>query len=902
MADVAKLIWFLAPTVALCEQQCEVIRLQNPAVPIEILTGNASVDNWSKGTWDKVLRDARVLVATFQILLDALAHGFVQMADLSLLVVDEAHNCMGKSPLSQIMNKFYHPAKSGNKSVPAILGLTASPVMRSDLKGIRQLEEALDAHCITPVASRNELLKCVNKPELVYAPFRLTTHSAYCPNMLALRSAYQYIDIKTDPAVKRLIGNTSEDARRELRKVIFEHDTNTQRQLSSFWGRSKEIFEQLGPWAADSYILKSIRKFLERVGLSNMGDGNWLNEDKLYLAECLRKVSLSPVSAAPVNPSHISDKVSLLIEHLVSAPDDVAGIIFVKERATVSVLVDLLLASPDVRERYRIGSMVGTSKNRGGNNFYESDSGGLDSLQKFRWGKINLLVATSVLEEGIDVPACNLVICFDQPANLKSFIQRRGRARMNQSSLVIFHEHSDTRPAEWEALEHEMKSQYRKEREDLFRLEEIENEASGDLYFKVESTGARIDIDSAKGHLEHLCRVASHSEYMDRRPDYIFHNVSEDDDSLVKATVVLPPLFNPELRQWESGSAWRSQKNASKDAAYHAYVGLYKAGLVNDNLLPSNVIDDSVIERWPVQAEFTTYSPWTDVVQAWGGIGAKWRHQVSLLDEEGRSLGEYQMILSVQIPHPEPITIHHDDGGEWVIRIGEGERVSHEYAMNLPNHTSIIMALHYGHLWNVTDDDQVIKLFYEEPISRDQIGGTPFDPTRHHVNMPFLVRDREKTPWELTAILGSKPSAKNVQYTTPNYSQWPASVPYVALRRVSKQINFLHRPEITSKKASLKPYYYVLPIPWVTVDEIPRRVEKFAMLIPSMMHKLEALLTVAQLSENVLKPVGITNMHLVREAITTRNATDSVDYERLEFLGDSILKFCAVIQVSAQCG
>jgi dsRNA-specific ribonuclease len=38
----------------------------------------------------------------------------------------------------------------------------------------------------------------------------------------------------------------------------------------------------------------------------------------------------------------------------------------------------------------------------------------------------------------------------------------------------------------------------------------------------------------------------------------------------------------------------------------------------------------------------------------------------------------------------------------------------------------------------------------------------------------------------------------------------------------------------------------------------------------------------------------------VLEAISSRSAAEPVDYERLEFLGDSILKFCTVIQAYSE--
>ncbi|KAL6231901.1 hypothetical protein BDW75DRAFT_233236 [Aspergillus navahoensis] len=59
-----------------------------------------------------------------------------------------------------------------------------------------------------------------------------------------------------------------------------------------------------------------------------------------------------------------------------------------------------------------------------------------EGLQKFRTGHLNLIVAMDALEEGVDVPACNTVVSFDRPVNLKSFIQRRGRARQKDSVFI----------------------------------------------------------------------------------------------------------------------------------------------------------------------------------------------------------------------------------------------------------------------------------------------------------------------------------------------------------------------------------------------------------------------------------------------------------------------------------
>lgn len=50
---------------------------------------------------------------------------------------------------------------------------------------------------------------------------------------------------------------------------------------------------------------------------------------------------------------------------------------------------------------------------------------------------MNLLIATSVGEEGLDIQTCCLVVRFDLPETVASFIQSRGRARMTNSKYVV---------------------------------------------------------------------------------------------------------------------------------------------------------------------------------------------------------------------------------------------------------------------------------------------------------------------------------------------------------------------------------------------------------------------------------------------------------------------------------
>lgn len=85
-----QMIWFLAPTVALCEQQFKVISRQIPSVQVKLLTGDDGVDSWSsEGIWAEFLFNVRIVVSTYQILCDALHHAFVKLDSLALIVFDE---------------------------------------------------------------------------------------------------------------------------------------------------------------------------------------------------------------------------------------------------------------------------------------------------------------------------------------------------------------------------------------------------------------------------------------------------------------------------------------------------------------------------------------------------------------------------------------------------------------------------------------------------------------------------------------------------------------------------------------------------------------------------------------------------------------------------------------------
>ena len=101
----------------------------------------------------------------------------------------------------------------------------------------------------------------------------------------------------------------------------------------------------------------------------------------------------------------------------------------------------------------------------------------------------NLIIATSVCEEGIDIATYNVVIYFEPPPNLKSFIQRRGRARSTKSKYVImFPKGQEKTLLEWYKLEAEMKEKYMDDMRHVEGIERLEAQEDGHREFIIEST------------------------------------------------------------------------------------------------------------------------------------------------------------------------------------------------------------------------------------------------------------------------------------------------------------------------------------------------------------------------------------------------------------------------------
>ncbi|RWA11633.1 hypothetical protein EKO27_g3483 [Xylaria grammica] len=901
-----ELIWFLAPHVVLCEQQFQVLKSQLGATQIKLLTGADKVETWSDTRiWEDYLKNVRVVVSPHQILFDAITHAFVRMSQICLIVFDEAHHCTKKHPGSRIMER-YRVDKSNGTPCPAILGLTASPIMRSNIDGMEKIEQTLDAR---------------------YHPssFRIPGIALPPPTQKKVAEAVRSLDIHKDPYVLRLVREKTSKALYKLQEALNKRDTPIIKQMKSLHRKGETIYCELGPWASEYYIHEAVTRFLQSVDQDLEWFETWGTTEKQYLANVLQQAEIRPPQSFPdATRLDLSSKFTTLVQQLQSAPAETRCIVFVLETATVAVLAHMLSKTTSINSRFRVGSMIGTSNYAGRRRNLGDISPTKNTLdlEDFRTGKINLLVATSVVEEGIDVPSCNLVVCFNTPSNVKSFIQRRGRARMESSRIILLSEGSPGQHDTWVALEDMMKKCYEDDMRvvrELAELEELDDNLDM-LPLRIPSTGAQLDFDQAKSHLQHFCQKITSGQYIEHRPYYIpeHHHGFPEGIPRISAVVHLPPSLPPALRRVKGLRRWHSERNAFKDAAFQAFKAVYEAGLVNDNLMPlTDDILEGVEARSSMMEVNDLWKPWPNIARLWEENKERVQRELFLKDGD-RVIARFEASLPCHFPKLPPFKIYWDTGNTWTVEISECVNVVAACALK-EDQSAALIDLAYGHRGPVENSAHILHLQSTEDIAfREQVGQRAVE--KSALNPELVVRGPDKTPYLFVGWLARGPSSRLMDSINKRYVDAELEEgPWLALRKWPRRRDFLHpvqchskpdepdepddqdeRPDERSDGRPDEQYSYALPVSYCTLDAVERCKVYFGSTIPSIIHMLEIYLTAEELCRTVLKEVGFSDISLVLTAISSRAAGETTHYERHEFLGDSVLKLLATMSVMIQ--
>ena len=326
------------------------------------------------------------------------------------------------------------------------------------------------------------------------------------------------MDIRQDPYVVNLRAQLNEATQgtadyfridQELSNVLLKGNSFSQKGLNDFLRAAQHICSDVGPWAADWFICKVMDQIRQAANPYNNIMSTWANEEKKYLLSILNRIVVSPISFQEEDVEDSSEKTNSLIKCLLmekveaeSNDDSYSVIIFVQRRDTAIALAELLKCHPSTKDVFRVGTLVGSSFSASRHSMMDISRTLINESQEntladFKIGEKNVIVSTSVGEEGLDIQACCSVIRWDPPPNMASWAQSRGRARKKRSTFTVMFEEGIKQKAyvaKWEYLEREMVALYSDPSRDLSLIhdegQDVNDDKDNDMEFQIASTGS----------------------------------------------------------------------------------------------------------------------------------------------------------------------------------------------------------------------------------------------------------------------------------------------------------------------------------------------------------------------------------------------------------------------------
>jgi ERCC4-related helicase len=392
---------------------------------ISAVTGKTSPDARS-AVWNK--EDIRLLFATPEVVKNDLEEGRMHLGDFSLLVFDEAHRAVKDYAYTSIAKKYI-----SQSSDPLILAMTASPGAER-----KRMQEICDNLFIEHIEHRSEgdpdVKQYVNPIDIKWERFDLPEDYLYVISLLR-----SMLDERLRWLIQRGI------IRRKGIDWIFKRDL-IETGESLRYALELTMEEQRGPLyiaLRNQSLALTLMYCLELMGsqgsysLGAFLDRIEKDEGKVHTT-LLKDPRIMEIKVLVAKTAKEHPKIERLVELVKGhhhSNDNVRGsssrvLVFTQYRDTARHITDVLS-----RNGIKSSRFVGQAKREGDPGMKQEEQATI--LESFRNGDFDVLVATSIAEEGLDIPEVSLVVFYEPIASEIRYIQRKGRTGRKTAGSVI---------------------------------------------------------------------------------------------------------------------------------------------------------------------------------------------------------------------------------------------------------------------------------------------------------------------------------------------------------------------------------------------------------------------------------------------------------------------------------
>jgi Fanconi anemia group M protein len=439
-------VLFLAPTKPLVEQHASSMRNLLVVDRIALFTGEATSPEERELLW----RENKIVVSTPQVIRNDVRAERISLEDVSLIVFDEAHRAVG--------DYAYVDVAAAYKEIPQhlVLGMTASPGSSAE-----KILEVCDNLGITAVEIRTEYDADVVPylHELRIEPIRVEAPDVSKEIRGLLQIVYEeqverlkklgFLAGKPKVSLKDLLA-AGDEARKRLDSGVRDgrlYGAMTAQAIAMKANHAIELAETQG--------IGSLRSYFEKMQADahSKADTQFLKHAKVR--EAIRLANESGVE----HPKLV--KTGWVVREQFMRKPDSKVIVFAHYRETADRVTQELTRIPGIRAMRFVGQ---ASR---GEDIGLTQKEQVAILEQFRAGEVNVIVATSIGEEGLDIPQVDLVVFYEPvPSEIRT-IQRRGRTGRSAAGRVVMLVTKDTRD---EAYFYSARRKERKMHEELDRL------------------------------------------------------------------------------------------------------------------------------------------------------------------------------------------------------------------------------------------------------------------------------------------------------------------------------------------------------------------------------------------------------------------------------------------------
>jgi Fanconi anemia group M protein len=369
---------------------------------------------------------AKIIFATPQTIENDIINKRISLGNVSLIIFDEAHRATGDYSYGFIAKQY--EMHGINKRV---LALTASP--GTDKEAISQICANLNIEKIEVRKNSDEDVKpYVEETKVKYIDIELPEIFKKIKKDLKKALDLRVNNLRLLNCFVKMNRITKKDylmLNAECMKNISSGtaDSNTY-QIVSLCAQAMKISHAIE--LLDTQGIASTHKYLDKMWKESVGTKN-----KALLSVVTdpnaRTARNDVLLAFEENIEHPKiEKLKDIVSHEVSVNKNIKIIIFNQYRDSISKIVDELSKIPNVVCK----SFVGQAKKNGTGMTQKEQK---ERITDFSAGGFNVVVMSSVGEEGLDIPSVDLVIFYEPVPSAIRTIQRRGRTGRHSVGRII---------------------------------------------------------------------------------------------------------------------------------------------------------------------------------------------------------------------------------------------------------------------------------------------------------------------------------------------------------------------------------------------------------------------------------------------------------------------------------